>query len=133
MSDNFWPGPETFDVEVVGESHYQSNLRKIAGPQSEEGVRVECTAILVLEVGNPHDANAVRVDIGTLTVGYLKRTEAPAVRQALAGAGIASGGAVEVAALIVGGRNDQNYGVWLDIPTVRAAAVPTKRPWWRFW
>ena len=125
--DNFWPGPGEFNVEVVGESHYQKALRRIAGPQTEDGVRMYCRAELYLEPDNPHDPNAVCVKIERSTVGYLPRTVAPAVRQALAPVGISNGMTVEVDAVISGGRYDQNYGVWLDIPTAPASAATPKK------
>jgi sRNA-binding protein len=40
-------------------------------------------ADLVPEANNPHDANAVRVDIDGLTVGYLDREDAVAFRKQL--------------------------------------------------
>ena len=131
--DNFWPGPGLFDVEVVGESHYQRNIERIAGPLSDDGIRAEFVADIILEKDNPHDPNAVRVDIAGLTVGHLSRNDAPAIRAALKPAGIKSGMSVQVKAVIVGGRTGQNFGVWLDIPTVRTpTGKPPKKPWWKF-
>ncbi len=131
--DNFWPGPGVFDVEVVGESHYQKNIQRIVGPLSDDGIRAEFVADLILEKDNQHDPNAIRVDIAGMTVGHLSRNDAPAVRATLKPVGIKSGMAVRVNAVIVGGRTGQSFGVWLDIPTARTpTGKPPKQPWWKF-
>jgi hypothetical protein len=63
-------------VPVVGESFYQPALVAITGRHDWTEVRHPCTAVLVLEPSNPHDPNAVRVEIGKQLVGYLSRTDA---------------------------------------------------------
>jgi hypothetical protein len=63
-------------VEVVGESFYQSHLRSIFGPAKRDWSYMNCSAELVLENDNPHDANAVRVDINGGAVGHLSRADA---------------------------------------------------------
>jgi hypothetical protein len=61
---------------VVGEQNYQPALRRQAGGRGQEGtVKKYATACLELEPENPYDSNAVRVDIGGQTVGYLPRGE----------------------------------------------------------
>ena len=57
-------------VNVAGESHYQDALRAISG-QGE--IRHDTEARLIPEPDNPHDANAVRVEIDGAKVGYLPR------------------------------------------------------------
>ena len=69
------------EFHVVGESHYQDNLEKIAGPKAHGGVRRCCTADLVPEDDNPYDMQAVAVHIDGLKVGYLSRTNAPMYRR----------------------------------------------------
>jgi HIRAN domain len=64
------------DLEVVGESHYQDALWRVAGGRRTERVRVETQAMLVREPDNPHDANAISVRIDGATVGYLCRDDA---------------------------------------------------------
>ena len=59
-------------MNVAGESHYQDALHEIAGGQD----RLETTAALVPEPTNPHDENAVRVEIDGKLVGYLPRQAA---------------------------------------------------------
>jgi hypothetical protein len=70
--------PGTFNVEAVGESHYQAALRAICGKGK---VRHPCIADLVLEDDNAHDNQAVAVKINGATVGYLSRNNARRFRQ----------------------------------------------------
>ena len=49
------------DLEVVGESFYQDNLRRLADARPGEPVRVEITAVLAAEDDNPYDRNAIAV------------------------------------------------------------------------
>lgn len=68
-------------VEVVGESHYQDALERAAGGRTEDGpARVEQIAGLAPEPTNPYDPNAVVVQIGGATVGYLNRSDAVAYK-----------------------------------------------------
>lgn len=111
-----------YDFDIVGESFYQDALAKIAGPKTDDGVEIECKAILRPEPNNKHDKNAIAVLIRGMKVGYLSRTDAAAWRQALANRGRARGD-TEVRALIVGGwkRNKRgqsdegSFGVKLDL------------------
>jgi hypothetical protein len=63
-------GNGTFDVSILGESHYQETLEKIVTGRSAEG-DVELEAALVIENSKPHDPEAVCVQIRDQTVGYL--------------------------------------------------------------
>lgn len=68
-------------IDVVGESEYDSNLRRVLAAKNAAAVgksraRQFVVATLVHEPNNPHDKNAVRVDIAGLTVGYVKRAQA---------------------------------------------------------
>lgn len=106
-------GPGNFDLEIVGESHYQDSLKRITHGRSD--VRHECTAELYLEPNNKYDPNAVRVDIDGKIVGYLSRDMATEMRRSLATAGLNKAGQrVTINAVIVGG-GDKFYGVWLDM------------------
>lgn len=109
-------GNGEYEFEIVGESHYQQALVRIAGSHTADGRRVKCSAALYLEPNNPHDRNAVRVEIDGATVGHVARDLAPIIRQELGALGISTGQRVGVDALILGGRTGQSYGVWLDIP-----------------
>lgn len=106
------------DLEVVGESHHQQELRALAGP-SDGRVRVPKHAILVPETGNVHDDQAVGVWIAGLFVGYLRRDDAAALRPAIVDLVSGTGRAVALNAVIVGGgvREDGRealLGVWLS-------------------
>ena len=57
-----------FAVKVVGESFHDDNLRELCGPANDHVRRFKKTAVLILEDNNPYDRNAVRVEIGWLTV-----------------------------------------------------------------
>jgi len=81
-----WPGPVTLSgpigatLEVVGESHYQAELMRVGGGKTESGpVRPRVIAELVREPRNRHDRNAVAVQVGGSTVGYIAREDAPRV------------------------------------------------------
>ena len=114
-------GPGTYDVDVVGESHYQDALEDICGGRAEDSQRLVVEAFLVPEDDNPHDSAAVRIDIQDETVGYLDRTTARSFREQMAEVG-ASGMAAKCNAIIVGGwdrggGDRGHFGVKLDLPT----------------
>jgi hypothetical protein len=122
------PGPGTYSIEVVGESHYQAALAAICGGPTEEGADCIVEATLVHEDDNPYDNQAIRVDIQGKTVGYLSRTNARQFRAKLKEAGY-PGITATCSARIRGGWDrgvdDRGYfGVRLDLPT--ATDVPTQ-------
>lgn len=65
--------------DVVGESHYQHSLTKIAEEHGMSGL----LAHLIPEKSNPHDKKAVRVDIMGFQVGHLSREDAEVFRMKL--------------------------------------------------
>lgn len=73
------------DLEVVGELRRQDALWRIVGgrQRAEVRVRTDIYAMLVPEVGNPYDANAVSVWIEGMQVGYLSRENAARYRPGL--------------------------------------------------
>lgn len=113
-------GDGTYEQEIVGESHYQDALERLAGGRSERGAHVEVRAELVLEDDNPYDGQAVAVMIGGEIVGHLDRGMARAVRAKLAAAGAPRDWPIHCAAVIVGGwsrdrgTNVGSFGVKLD-------------------
>lgn len=115
-------GPKTYEVEVVGESHYQRALEKICGGRSEEGTEMYVEATLVLEDSNHYDNKAVRIDIQGMPVGYLPRQSAREYRKRLKEAGHTQLTGICGAAIRGGwdrGGGDRGYfGVWLDLPIV---------------
>ena len=114
-------GPGTYELEVVGESHYQRALESICGGRTEESANRHVQAHLVLEDDNPHDPLAVRIDIQGKTVGYLSRETARAYRDRLREAGHPRLVGVCKAVIRGGwdrGPHDRGYfGVWLDLPS----------------
>ena len=72
--------PGRGSVEIVGESYYQKQLGKIVGGKTEDGVKHLCVALLIPEVDNPYDKNAVRVEIGGEKVGQLSSENAEQYR-----------------------------------------------------
>jgi hypothetical protein len=71
-------------VNVAGESHYQDALRELAPWDGRDDLRHEALATLVPEPDNPHDPNAVRVEIAGRLVGYLPRAAAESYGSLLA-------------------------------------------------
>ncbi|WP_197023617.1 HIRAN domain-containing protein [Rhodococcus sp. UNC363MFTsu5.1] len=63
--------------EVAGESHHEAAIRRLyAGRIPENGSELDLVAYLVPEPHNPHDSNAVSVEVGGAIVGYLPREDA---------------------------------------------------------
>jgi len=115
------PGPGTFSMEVVGESHYQRELENICGGRTVDGVNKIVQATLIHEDDNPYDNQAIRVDIEGMTVGHLNRKIARQYRRQLKEAGY-PGITANCSAKIVGGWDTGNgdrgyFGVFLDLPT----------------
>jgi hypothetical protein len=106
------------EFEIVGESHYQRALARIAG-RDPEGVNHHCEAILIPEPTNPHDPNAVLVTIAGRPVGYLRRDDAFDYTDQLAAMG-RTGQTARCPAYICGGFVDADgrrafYGVKLGL------------------
>lgn len=116
-------GPSAFAVDVVGVSQYQGVLAAAAG--RKEGRIVVVDATLVLEDSNPHDPNAVQVQIDGARCGYLSRENALLYRADLAAAGHPRI-IVRCKARIVGGFETASgerahFGMRLDLPRLSKA------------
>jgi hypothetical protein len=120
------------------ESRYRANLDQLFGAENDgDGVDLVRTAYMVVERSNPNDRNALRVDIGQLTVGYLPRDLAAVLSPALVANGLV---AIQTAAHVTAGFEGGHYSVWLagDLAEIMAsmtamqAARPRRRrvPWW---
>lgn len=114
------PGYEEYEVDVVGESHYQNALDNICGGKTEDGHEKIVQANLIYEDDNLYDNKAVRVDIEGKTVGYLQRDHARQLRKQMRQKGLRPS-KIECSAMIVGGwdRGEDDtghYGVMLDVP-----------------
>ena len=113
-------GTGNFELEIVWELHYQAALEAICGPRVPKGVNRLETAWLILEDNNPHDKNAVRVEIRSKKVGYLSREAAMLYRQQLKARGMPKANG-QCQAVIRGGWVSSDgrkgpYSVRLDIP-----------------
>ncbi len=118
-------GDGMFAVKVVGESYHESSLRDVFGPVTLELKEIERGATLVLENTNPHDPNAVRVEVEGRHVGHLSRDDAVIFRKRYAPAGV-DGTSFRCDAMLIGGRarNGVRIGVELDIPPL-SGVYPT--------
>lgn len=58
---------------IRGESHYQNNLRKLAGMPRTVGYLILVEVTLTREPSNSYDKYAIRADVGKLKVGYLAK------------------------------------------------------------
>ena len=114
-------GDGSFSFDIVGESHYQDELEEICGGRTEDSQRLEVEARIIHEDDNPHDDQALRVDVEGLTVGYIDRKNARNIRGQFVEAGMPGIEAV-CAAIVVGGwdrggSDRGHFGVKLDLPT----------------
>ena len=66
----------SYELNAVGESHYQPMLNRICGGHNRKGHHFETDADLVREPNNPYDPNAVAVMIHGGTVAYLPKEQA---------------------------------------------------------
>lgn len=108
-----------FDVEVVGESHYQDALAQVCGGRGVESAQYDCTAVLRAEPANPYDPNAIRIEIAGRLVGHLNRHAAEAFKPT-ADRLAAAGHVGTCHAVIVGGwdrgeGDTGSFGVRLDL------------------
>lgn len=110
--------PEHDDVlSVVGESHYQGELKSIAGEHGERSASKTVVALLRPEADNPHDDKAVSIWIEGLKVGHLSSDDARSFRRRLSSKKL-SNQTTACTALVVGGYKMQSgerasYGVQL--------------------
>jgi hypothetical protein len=105
-----------FGLAVVGESHYQMTLRRLAGNRRERQQEVIFRAWLLPDPQNPYDTNAVVVALDDgQRVGHLDRKYAvefqPELRQL-----DAEGYVCYCRAKLIGGYGDRRFlGVLLDV------------------
>lgn len=125
-------GDGSYSFDIVGESHYQDELKRIAGPKQEKGKALECEALIIHEPDNPHDRNACAVMIDGRKVGYLSKEDAKdqvSFRQS-------PGFSLSAKALIMGGwsdhRGEGSYGVRLDYVPRELPAEPLEKELYRF-
>jgi len=73
-----------FNVRVVGTSYRQSELATVAKRFDSSAPQHRLVAVLRCEPNNPHDPNAVSVDIDGVSIGYLPKEFAEVVAPILA-------------------------------------------------
>ena len=103
-------------VAAVGEASYQSALIAICGSKRWERVAFDCIAALVPEPNNPHDPNAIAVQVEGRLVGYLSRADARAYRRLVDDA---KPQLIACRARIAGreeGSETPNLGIFLRLP-----------------
>lgn len=103
-----------FDQEIVGESHYQANIKDIASRLPAGSRFVQAT--LCLEDDNEHDKNAVAVKIAGLTIGYLPTDAARKYRRIASKRRLPR--EAKCPAMIAGGDGEKYYGIWLGIAEI---------------
>jgi hypothetical protein len=113
-------GPGNFEIEVVGESHYQPAPKSICGRRTRDGAQKYVQATLLLEDQNAHDSQAVRIDVEGKTVGYLPRDTARSYRKRIREAGhprLVGHRRAVIRGVWDRGPADRGYfGIWLDLP-----------------
>lgn len=106
------------DLEIVGEANYQEALWAICGGAVGDRIRHRVVAVVVPEPQNPHDANAISIQIDGQLVGYLARDVAVLYGSGLKDLMTRSGGYVALEGVIVGGGSYNDgpgrLGVWLE-------------------
>lgn len=109
---------DSYPFEIVGESHYQSNISQLAVKREGKGCFTEVEARVVREPNNSYDKNACKVDINGLTVGYFPSNNAESWVKLLSRLNMLDSSEVYVKAVIIGGGGKEySFGVKLDIPS----------------
>ncbi len=111
-------GDGRYAAEVVGESHYGDNFRRLRQEMRPKGADEEWfgDALLRLEGDNPHDDQAVAVFIDGRQVGYLGRDLARDFRFSIQRGGLTARSEFAVGARIYWGGDDGLFSVSLDLP-----------------
>lgn len=114
------PGNGHYEMDIVGESHYQRHLEAVCDGPTRGGVHRQSSATLILERDNPYDKNAVAVLIDGGKVGHLSRHTATQFREWISKSEWNGREQFRCHAVIRGGwdRGDGDtgmYGVCLDV------------------
>jgi len=123
-----WAPSGRFPIQAVGTSYQRRALEKIALNPRDQAALVLCTATLVLEDDNGHDARAVSVAIEGQKVGYLAADFAPEFRSLLSGFGLGTVATTCDAVITNGLVTDEKeyaYSVELDISGAPSPRLPT--------
>lgn len=106
------------DLEIVGESYRQSAIKKL---WRQGGAQRTFEAELVPENNNPHDQNAVRVEIEGVHVAYLSRESAKEYR------GYMSTARCRIPVHLVQGGSEGTVGVFTGRSAADNEALRRKR------
>jgi len=111
------PGSGLFAAEVIGEGRHAADIAHILESATDNGDERLLDATLVIEDDDPHQSNAVAVQIEGKLVGYLPRATAQACR-ALFSSVAGSAKTVTCAARIrrLRGDGEPTFQVQLDLP-----------------
>lgn len=71
-----WTEWEAPHGAIKGESHYRSNLLKLAGAPTEAGYLLPVVISLCRDPHNSHDPNAIRAEVDGLPVGHIAKEAA---------------------------------------------------------
>jgi hypothetical protein len=84
----YWPEIGLFPVKLAGARYYRDAIRRVARNPVGSSALVFCTASLVPESDNPHDAQAVAIMVAGEKVGHLQRDTASIFRSRLREVGL---------------------------------------------
>ncbi len=122
------------DLEIVGEASYQDALWSICQGSQGDRIRHQVVAVLVPEPQNPHDPNAIAVQIDGHVVGYFCREDAALYGQGLQNLMARCAGYVALRGVVVGGGyypdGPGRLGVWLDHDPTDFGLEPTRGSRW---
>src|ERR1700749_1119528 len=68
-----WRAWEAPSNHIAGESSYAKALRKLVGPECDQGYCVFTAVELIREPRNRYDANALRAEVRGKHIGYLRK------------------------------------------------------------
>jgi hypothetical protein len=93
-------GWDLIELDVIGESHYQDALERVAGTRTEYGKHELCGITLRCEPANQYDANAIRVETYGQFLGHIPHATAATMSPLML---TGCGGCIEGIGVIVGG------------------------------
>ena len=114
-------GSFSYGRQVISAAQDQATLEFLFGPHAPHGVRRQATAWLIPEEENPHDRNAVRVEIRGKGIGYLHPSDASLFRRQRAAREMPNA-IGQCQAVVSGGWISRDgrkgpFEVWLDLPS----------------
>jgi hypothetical protein len=115
-------------LDIVGESFRQDALAAVGGPKEYEGKRKQVGVTLRCEPSNPHDCNAVRVEVMGQHVAFVAREQAALLSPAILER---CRGVIEAMGLVVGAwhrpdGDEGHYGirVWISERDASRLGIP---------